>query len=329
MGKSVVFGVARGGCGFVQTRRMLPVGADAVVMVEYTQLAGGYVGIFEPAAPGAGMVDEGEDLRKGELFCAGTIIRPQEIGALAAAGIISVPVFVPLEISIISTGDELIPPENKPKPGEARDVNSFSLKALAARHGYRVKRSCAIADNEEAIGKLIVESMKDCDIVFISGGSSQGEKDLTASVIDRVSAPGVFTHGLAIKPGKPTILGWDEKTKTLLAGLPGHPVSAMMVFETLFGRLQEKIFGIKETYDFPVPAEMACNVPGSPGKTTLLPVMLRASQTTAGGITGYVAEPVFGKSGMIVTLTRASGYVVIDLNKEGLKKGEQVFVNLI
>jgi molybdopterin molybdotransferase len=135
------------------------------------------------------------------------------------------------------------------------------------------------------------------------------------------SSPGVFTHGLAVKPGKPTILGWDEESKTILAGLPGHPVSAMMVFELLFGWLADKLYHLSPS--FPIPAKISCNVPGSPGRTVLLPVILERAED------GYSAQPVFGKSGMIVTLTKASGYVIIDLNKEGLKKDEPVMVYLL
>jgi molybdopterin molybdotransferase len=143
---------------------------------------------------------------------------------------------------------------------------------------------------------------------------------MTELVLSRVAHPGVFTHGLAIKPGKPTILGYDEQTDTVLAGLPGHPVSALVVFRVLISWLAHQLFGQKEP--FPVPARIACNLDGSPGRTCFQPVALRPSDG------GYLAEPVFGKSGMISTLTGADGYIIIDLNKEGLKKDEPVQVFL-
>jgi molybdopterin molybdotransferase len=155
--------------------------------------------------------------------------------------------------------------------------------------------------------------MGECDLVIISGGSSKGEKDFTAMIIDRIAKPGVFVDGLALKPGKPTILGWDEKTKTLFAGLPGHPVSAMMVFELFFGRKKK----------FPIPAKISGNIPGTPGRTVCLPVVLALNDS------GYSAEPVFGKAGMISTLTQADGYIIIDRNKEGLQKNEPVLVHLL
>jgi molybdopterin molybdotransferase len=267
-----------------------------------------------------GMVEIGEDLRNGELLLRkSTLIRPQEAGALAAAGICAFQAFVPLSLSIISTGDELIPPEHFPCLGEVRDINTTALKTLAIKYGYNVVSVCVLPDDEARLEAAIKEAVSS-NVVIISGGSSQGDKDITANVINKVARPGVFTHGLAVKPGKPTILGWDEESKTLLAGLPGHPVSAMMIFEIIFGNLIDTLFN--KTPPFPVPARVSCNVPGSPGKIVLQPVILHAEEE------GYIAAPVFGKAGMITTLTRADGYIIIDLNKEGLRKGEQVMVHL-
>ena len=322
MGKPADFSIRPGECAYVPTGGMLPGGADAVVMVEYTEVSGVNVAVYEAAAPGAGTVEAGEDIRQGGLLlCRGTLIRPQETGALAAAGITEVPVFVPIKFTFISTGDELVPPEQNPAQGEIRDLNTHTLKALAEKHGFRVIGVRLLPDDEEQLETVFRETLVSSDVVIISGGSSQGEKDLTARVIDRIAKPGVFTHGLAVKPGKPTILGWDEETKTLFAGLPGHPVSAMMVFELLFGRLMDGVFNTPRR-EFPVPARISCNIPGSPGRTHCQPVILRNEEG------GYSAEPVFGKSGMITILTRADGYIIIDLNKEGIKKGESVLVYL-
>ena len=321
MGKPAEFSIRSGECAYVPTGGMLPAGANAVVMVEYTEALDGNVAVYEPAAPGAGMAEAGEDMGKGELFLRrGKPIRPQEAGALAAAGIVSVPVYVPPSLALISTGDELVPPEQVPDPGKIRDINSYALMALALKRGYRVTSVQVLRDDEKRLEAALAEAMASCDVALVSGGSSQGEKDLTAAVIDRVAKPGVITHGLAIKPGKPTILGWDDGNKTLLAGLPGHPVSAMMVFEVLFGWLLDELFN--RPHPFPVPARLSCNVPGSPGKTLCQPVILHAKDGE------YLAEPVFGKSGMITTLTRSDGFIIIELNREGLKNGEPVMVHL-
>jgi len=326
MGKSADFSIRSGECAYVPTGGMLPGGADAVVMVEYCENQGSNVAVYEAVAPGAGTALAGEDLKKGSpLLRGGLLIRPQEIGALAAAGLTSVQVFAPLKVGIISTGDELVPLDSVPRPGEIRDINSYSLKALAETLGYSVLSARTFPDDEGKLIAAITEAMALCDIVVISGGSSQGEKDMTANIINRAAKPGVFTHGLSLKPGKPTILGWDEKSRTLFAGLPGHPVAAMIVFNLLLGWLLDELYGRPKP--FPIPARIACNLPSSPGRTLCQPVILRLTNEMLEGET-YIAEPVFGKSGMITTLTQADGYILVDLNKEGLKKGESVLVHL-
>ena len=322
MGKPADFSIRSGECAYVPTGGMLPGGADAVVMVEYCESQGSNVAVYEAVASGAGTALAGEDLKKGSpLLRRGLLIRPQEIGALAAAGLASVPVFTPLKVGIISTGDELVPPDSVPRPGEIRDINSYSLKALAETLGYSVLSARTFPDDEEKLIAAITEAIALCDVVIVSGGSSQGEKDMTANLINRAAKPGVFTHGLALKPGKPTILGWDEKSCTLLVGLPGHPVASMIVFKLLLGWLLDELYGRPQP--FPISAVISNNLPGSPGRVLCQPVILHLEGET------YIAEPVFGKSGMITTLTQADGYIIVDLNKEGLKKGESVLVHLL
>ena len=321
MGKAADVTVHPGECAYVPTGGMIPDGADAVVMVEYAESTGDNVAVYEAVAPGAGVAELGEDLTKGALLLPkGKALRAQEIGTFAAVGIITVPVFAPLTLTLISTGDELVPPQQNPRLGEVRDINTHALGALAVRRGYDVLAAHVLPDDEERLETAVREAMTASNVVAVSGGSSQGEKDLTAKIIGRIAKPGVFTHGLAVKPGKPTILGWDEESKTIITGLPGHPVSAMMVFEIILGWLIDTLFN--KPLPFTVPARISCNIPGSPGRTLLLPVILRNEGES------YIAEPVFGKAGMIVTLTRADGYIIIDRNKEGLKNDEPVLVNV-
>ncbi|MCL2557399.1 MAG: hypothetical protein FWE09_02880, partial [Treponema sp.] len=149
----------------------------------------------------------------------------------------------------------------------------------------------------------------------------QGAKDLTAQTFSRVASPGVFTHGLAVKPGKPTVLGYDEQSATILAGLPGHPVSALMIFRILFSWLLRQLTGQPEPRA--IPAKISCNLAGAPGRACYQPVTL-----SGGADGGYIAQPIFGKSGMISTLTKADGYIVIDRNKEGLEKNDATQVYL-
>jgi molybdopterin molybdotransferase len=301
---------------------MIPDGADAMVMVEHSEpFDEKSVAVYESAAVGSFVARIGEDAKKGALLLRrGVKIRPAETGALAAAGIAEAPVYAPLRIVIISTGDELVSPRENPCPGEVRDINSWALAALAEQSGFRVTGSCTIKDDRAALENAVREAMRSGDVVVLSGGSSQGIKDMTADIFAALARPGVLCHGMAIKPGKPTILAFDRETGVVLAGLPGHPVSALIVFKVLFSWLVQTLTG--QDPPFPVPAKMSSNLAGAPGRTVYQPVKLRRSGTV------YTAEPVFGKAGMISTLTGSDGYVIIDLNREGLQKGEDVLAYL-
>ncbi|MCL2276818.1 MAG: molybdopterin molybdotransferase MoeA [Treponema sp.] len=331
MGKKCEISIADGECAYVPTGGMLPEGSDAVVMIENCETAGTIISINDAVSPGIGTVETGEDFQKGNLLLkSGKTIRPQEIGALCAAGITSVNIFAPLTLSVFSTGDELVEPDSVPEPGQIRDINTKLIKSLAVKSGYRIISARVFPDDEKKLETAVREAAALCDIVIISGGSSQGEKDFTERVINSIAKPGVFTHGLAVKPGKPSIFGWDENSKTLFAGLPGHPVSAMIIFTLLIKNLYNQYINKISTDSISdianssfITARISCNIPGSPGKTTCYPVIL----INENDIT--IAKPVFGKAGMISILTRADGYIKIDLNKEGLKKDEQVTVYLL
>ncbi len=358
MGKPFPQAIKAGECAYVPTGGMLPDGADAMVMVEHSEVFGpDSVALYDAVSPGRNMVEAGEDARAGSLLLPrGACLRPQEIGALAAAGVVEAPLRKKLRLTIISTGDELVPPQTAPRPGEIRDINTEALRALAERSGYAVVSTHVLRDDAGLMEQTVRAAMAQSDMIIISGGSSQGRKDLTGAVIEATARPGLLFHGLAIKPGKPTLLGYDEASATLLVGLPGHPAAALMVFETLLGNLAERL--LLRAPRLPVPARMACNLPGNPGQTTCQMVQLQAEEAetsggpdraknpeTSGGPEnsggpetsgspgraknpGYLATPIFGKSGLITTLARADGYIVIDMNKEGLRKGEEVLAHL-
>ncbi|MCL2563782.1 MAG: molybdopterin-binding protein [Oscillospiraceae bacterium] len=322
MGQPADFAITSGQCAEVPTGGMLPAGADAVTMVEYTEPFGtDGIAVSQSTAHGENLVLPGEDMRAGEVILQrGRRILPQDIGALAAAGVRTIPVYVSPNVTILSTGDELVSPEQTPAPGQIRDINTPALCALAQKHGLTVRDTAVLPDEESVLETAVKSAMTHSDIVIVSGGSSKGKKDLTGLVFDRLSAPGVFTHGIAIKPGKPTILGYDAPSQTILVGLPGHPVSAMMVFELILGWLLREVTGSPAPPE--IPAQLACNAASSPGKLTCWPCSLSHADGT------YTAQPIFGKSGLITTLTRADGYFIVSRDTEGLQTGETVMVHL-
>ena len=323
IGQGTDLQVQSGQCVEVPTGGMVPNGADAVVMIEYVENFGeNGIAIASSVAGFENIVEIGDDMKKGELlFERGRALHPKDVGALAAVGIVNVPVYNQPKISILSTGDELVSPEKIVPMGKIRDVSNYSLAGMAMKHGFDVVDSTILPDDIDLLEETLLQGINSCDIVIISGGSSYGKYDITAKAIGNVANPGVFTHGLALKPGKPTIVAVDEASQTLIIGLPGHPVSAMVVFELLLSN-------IKRTHmlcmpQLPIPAQLTCNIPADGGKMTVYPCKL----TWNGKI--YLAEPVFGKSATITTLTKADGYLIIDAGVEGLQKDSKVLVHLL
>lgn len=323
LGESTSLSIESGQCVYVPTGGMLPAGADAMVMIEYCEpFSATEIAVYTSAAPGAGVVQIGEDMKEGEtVLTAGRRLRPQDIGALAALGRTDISVYRPWRVTVLSTGDELIEPSKEPRPGQIRDINTYGLCAQAEQEGMEITACHIVPDVREELRKRIEEAKAVSDLIVISGGSSQGKKDITAEVIHETASEGVFTHGLALKPGKPTILGYDKESHTIMAGLPGHPAAAMLVFEQLLLWLFREKTGQNEM--MPIPAKIETNVAGAPGKRTCQLVRIEKTET---GETKAI--PIFGKSGMITTLTKADGYLVMEENQEGLKAGETVLVHL-
>ncbi len=312
--------VKNGTCAYVPTGGMIPAGADAVVMEEYCEMFDKHhLAVYDPVAYGKNVVAVGEDIRRGELVIKkGTRIRPQEIGVMASLGILDAMVYEPWTITLLSTGDELVPPFVQPLPGEVRDINSYALKAQAEVCGLKVQNVMVYKDDREVIKEAVVQSLNRSDLVILSGGSSKGKKDATSQIIDEVTDGNTLVRGLALKPGKPSIFGYDRSRAALAAGLPGHPVAAMLVFELLIVWLYKHM-----THQKGGPslfARMTANLAGAPGRATCQLVRLLKKEQE------YYAEPVYGKSGLITTFTKADGYLMIGQNQEGVKKDQQVEV---
>ncbi len=307
----------------ISTGGMLPPGADAVVMVEYTEeLDENTIGVVRPVAPGENVIRRNEDFSAGDLILpAGHRLRPQDLGILAAAGITTVEVRTPLRVGIISTGDEVVPPEEKPGPGQVRDINSFTLYGAVRECGGEPRLYGIVGDNFRQLKERLAGALAENDLVLLSGGSSVGARDVAAAVIDALGRPGVLFHGVSLKPGKPTI-GAAIEGKPVF-GLPGHPASALVVFELLvaplirFGGYPREPF-----WEFPVRARLTRNLRSAAGREDYVRVKLALRNGE------LYADPVLGKSGLIATLVKADGLAKIPAGKEGVEAGEWVAVKL-
>lgn len=312
-----------GQAAYVPTGGMIPEGADAMVMIEYCEkFDDTSIAVYNSVSSGRNIIAEGEDVMAGaQLLKRGKVIRPQEVGVMASAGVTETKVFKPWSITIISTGDELVDASQQPEKGQTRDINTYSVSAISRNHGFKIVDRKVLKDDKELLTETIRKAMTESDVVICSGGSSQGEKDHTADVMDELSGGGVFTHGIALKPGKPTILGYDNSTETILVGLPGHPAAAMLVFELMVIWLYRQLTGQQEPAK--TVARITENVAAGAGRAVCLLLEL-----TDGSDGIYNAIPVLGKSGLMTTLTRADGYTVIHGDTEGLKEGELIQVTL-
>ncbi|MDD2422487.1 MAG: molybdopterin molybdotransferase MoeA, partial [Heliobacteriaceae bacterium] len=259
----------------IATGAMLPENADAVVMVEYTEMiTGGQAGdqtlieITRAVAPGENRLRQGEDVAADQqVFARGTRLGPAAIGLLAALGITTVPVFMPPVVGLISTGDELVSPENNVVGARVRDINSYTLAALARKHGAEVRLYGIIPDEFTLLRETMAQALVECDIVCLSGGSSVGTRDLTQQVLASFPGHQILFHGLHLKPGKPT-LAVRIKDK-LVFGLPGHPASALTVFRVLVYPLLAQ----SGPFDS-LSARIDRNVASSAGREEYLPVRL-------------------------------------------------------
>ena len=316
--------VGSGKCAYTPTGGMIPEGADAVVPVELCQnVSDSRVAIFGAVSAGRNVVLPGEDVGKGSVILRkGTRISSAETGLLCAVGVTRVQVFRPLRVWIISTGDEIVPPEQVPGFGKMRDVNSAALAAKCREMGLVPVGHELVPDDLDCLVSALKRAFRKADAVLLSGGSSKGEKDLTAEAVEKATGKPLLTHGISMKPGKPAIIGSSEECGCSVLGLPGHPVAAILVCEYLLGGLWRTITGADQIgtvrYTFGITEK---NMPSSPGRKTVQQVRL-----TDNGEGLPTVTPVNAKSGLIRSLTETDGFVMIDENTEGIRKGETVRV---
>jgi molybdopterin molybdotransferase len=323
MGDSPDFRIEKSQCALIHTGGMIPNGADAVVMVEYTQNARvGEIEILRAVAVGENVIAVGEDVKAGdEVIQAGMRLRPAEIGGLMALGVTEIDVARRPRVGIISSGDEVIPPEQQPLPGQVRDVNAYTLSALVEEAGGEPILYGIIPDTQAAMLEAALQAKDGCDVVIITAGSSASSRDLTSIVIDQLGKPGVLVHGVNVRPGKPTILAVCDNKAVI--GLPGNPVSALVIAGLFVVPVVKAYLGEQRSRPkATVPARLMVNLASQAGREDWVPVHLLTSQD------GYQAEPIFGKSNLIFTLARADGLVCIPPDATGLGAGETVNVVL-
>ena len=316
MGREPQFAIANGQCAWIPTGGMLPIGSNAAIMVEYTEKLGeDTILVSRPVAPGENVMLKGEDIKQGStIFRSGKILKAQDIGLLSSLGIDQVPVFRPYHIGILSTGDEIIPLNQVPVIGQVRDVNSYSIAAALESCGALPQRYPLVEDDIASLHQAVDKALGENDVVIMSGGSSVGVADYSVGVMLSFPDAEMLFHGIAVKPGKPTI-GVRVGNK-LIIGLPGHPVSALMVFNILCASI------ISPHLVRQVDAQITLNIASQPGRDDFCPVQLEEE------LDGRKAKPLLGKSGLMSILAQADGYVHIPYEKQGIRAGDMVKVNL-
>ena len=334
MGRAPDFDIGAAQAALVHTGGMLPAGADAVVMIELTQIAReGELEVLKAAAPGENILRVGDDIAAGApLLPAGHWLRPQDVGGLAALGLTRLAVARRPRVALLATGDEIVPPTSQAGPGQVRDVNSYTVAGQIARAGGLPLRRGIAPDNFDALRDAAQAALAEADALVLSAGSSVSARDMTADVVDGLGKPGMLVHGVAVKPGKPTILAVADGKPVF--GLPGNPVSAMIIADLFVVPTVYRMQGCLQ----PPPrhsarARLTHNLASQAGRVDYVPARLRASppggeagnDTPAGELW---AEPVFGKSNQIFTLVFADGMIKIGMDATGISSGEMVEVRL-
>lgn len=304
-----------GECIKISTGGMLPEGADAVVMVEYTEkMMDDTCLVYKAVSPFQNVTRAGDDVKKGSIVIKkGTVITSKHIGILCALGITEIECTRKIKVGIISSGDEIVPVEQSVPLGKIRDINSHFLSALMKENGCLTKEYGIVKDDFDKLYNTLQLACKECDIVLISGGSSAGSKDMTASVIEKNGT--LYFHGIAVKPGKPTIFG--KVNNKAVFGLPGHPAAAYIIAQAVVMNLISYCRS-ENNSSITITAEITESVSSNHGREEFVPVILDNGK----------AQPLFFKSGLVSLLSSADGYVIVPRNKEGLLKNEKVTVHL-
>ncbi len=304
--------IGDGECIEIATGAPVPKGADAVVMVEYTRLAGDGVEIKREARVGDNIAPEGEDIKKGEAVVkAGEFLTPGRLGAVAALGFSRVKAYARPRVAIYSTGNEVVPQGKTLKPGQVYDINSYTLSAVVAANGCVPVRRGLVRDDPEAITDAVRDAAKH-DVAVFSGGSSVGVKDLFASVIEDLGR--VHFHGLRVKPGKPTLFG--EVGGTPVFGMPGYSTSCLNNAYVFLVPALRRMAGLPPAEVRNVVAKLSRPIKAEGEREQFYSVHVEGGE----------AVPVFKQSGDITSMAYANGYIIISIGTKLLDKGAEVIV---
>ncbi len=316
MGEEAKVFIRSGECIKISTGGMLPAGADSVVMVEYTEkMIDETCLIFKAVSPFQNVTKAGDDVKTGQkIISKGTLLTSKHVGILCALGINEVECVRKIKVGIISSGDEIVPVQKDIPFGKIRDINSHFLSALMKEKGCDALEYGIVKDNIDELCDTLQKAADECDVIMISGGSSAGNKDMTCDVIEKNGK--VYYHGIAVKPGKPTIFG--KLNNKAVFGLPGHPAAAYLIAKTVVTELI-RFFSGETGKDFTFTAEITESISSNHGREELVPVILENGK----------AQPLFFKSGLVSLLSSADGYIIVPRNKEGVLKNETVTVHLL
>lgn len=311
-----------GECRYVPTGSQIPGGADAMVMIEHVEVFfDGTIGVLKPTAPGNHLIFRGEDVKPGQcILKKGTLLKTKEIGILAAMGIDKVCVSSRPVVGIISTGDEIVSYETSPQTGQVRDVNAPMFLSYLKRNKYQTVFFGIVKDDYNEITEAIKRTILKCDILILTGGTSAGEKDMLRRVLEKIGM--VHIHGIALKPGKPTIIG--SVLDKPVFGVPGNPLAAYFIFHLLIVDCLYKLQG-GEIFPQKIRAIIDTDISSNHGRKEIIPVILSENSEVVDNIE-QMATPIIGKSGLISTLLMADGYIIIERNSEGLNRGQLVDV---
>jgi molybdopterin molybdotransferase len=304
-----------GECVEISTGAPIPEGADAVVMVEETERADERtVRVFSPVYPRQNVGRQGADIRAGQtLIEAGVVLNPSRIGAVAAVGTTEVEAYARPRVAILSTGNEIVDPGQPLGPGQIYDINKYTLSAIIAEHGGVPVPYATVADTIDQLAAAL-DACRAEDLVIFSGGSSVGERDLT---LDLVRSKGeVLFHGIAVKPGKPTLFGLIDGKPVF--GMPGYPTSCLSNGYMLLVPLLRRLARLPPAAFRTVTAPVGQRIVSTTGRHQFYTVRL---------VDG-VAMPAFKASGDITSMSQADGYIEIPAQTDIVEKGEMVEVVL-